>query len=193
MIGKELHRVVSKNVLCTVFCLITLVTLVSSCNDDKSLLKLPSYDGPSIVMDSIVTRFSDDGLVKFVVRAPREEKFKNGDQLWPLGMYLEIYDEDTRELTTTFQADSVFYEDKTDLYRGEGNVIVLNHQTGEQLNTEELFWAPKKQKFYTERFVTIRDEDGLPTYGEGLTASQDFSEYEILRALGEKEMGQNFQ
>lgn len=168
------------------------VVLGTSCSDDKSVLKLPKYDGPIRMMDSTVTRFSDEGFVKFIVRAPREEEYKNGDQIWPRGLYLEIYDPASRVLTTTFEADSVFYEKLTGIYRGEGNVVVLNHQTREQLNTEELFWDPAKEIFYTERFVTIKDEDGLPTYGEGLTATQDFSEYEILRALGEKNMGQTF-
>ena len=174
------------------YCLL-LVILTSSCGDEKSVPTLPNYEGPEMVMDSIVTRFSDEGFVKFIVKAPKEERYKNGDQIWPDGMNLEIYDQQTRELTTTFEADSVFYDKVTNIYRGEGNVVVFNHVTREQLKTEELFWDPTDEKFYTERFVTIIDEDGLPTYGEGLTASQDFSEYEILRAVGEKNMGQNFQ
>ncbi|MEL7147508.1 MAG: LPS export ABC transporter periplasmic protein LptC [Bacteroidota bacterium] len=175
-----------------VYCLL-LMPMISSCGGEKSILKMPKYEGPTMVMDSIVTRFSDEGFVKFILKAPREEKYESGNQIWPSGMLLEIYDEETKNLTTTFEADSVFYDRLTNLYRGEGNVVVLNHRTREQLNTEELFWDRNEEQFYTDQFVTIKDEDGLPTYGEGLTANQDFSEYTILRAVGEKEMGQNFQ
>lgn len=176
-----------------VFLVGLLITLVASCGGDKSILNQVEYEGPTIIMDTIVTRFSDEGVVKFLLKAPREEKFDNGDQIWPRGMLLEIYDENTKALKTTFEADSVFYDKKENIYRGEGNVRVINLQTKERLNTEQLFWDPNDKKFYTERFVTIFDEDSLPTYGEGLTATQDFSEYEILRALGEKDLGQNFQ
>jgi len=172
---------------------VTITVLIASCGGDKSILNQEIYNGPTIIMDTIVTRFSDEGVVKFLLKAPREEKFDNGDQMWPRGMLLEIYDEQTKALKTTFVADSVFFDKKENLYRGDGNVKVLNLQTRERLNTEQLFWDPSAEKFYTERFVTIFDEDSLPTYGEGLTASQDFSEYEILRAVGEKDLGQNFQ
>lgn len=175
------------------FFIIMITGLLASCDADKSILNQEVYDGPTIIMDTIVTRFSDEGVVKFLLKAPREEKYDNGNQIWPNGMLLEIYDENTKALKTTFEADSVFYNKQENIYRGEGNVKVLNLETRERLNTEQLFWDPSAKKFYTERFVTIFDEDSLPTYGEGLTASQDFSEYEILRALGEKDLGQGFQ
>ncbi|MGB3465350.1 MAG: LPS export ABC transporter periplasmic protein LptC [Cyclobacteriaceae bacterium] len=169
-----------------------LTALIASCGGDKSILDEKLYDGPVIIMDTIVTRFSDDGIVRFVLKAVKEEKFENGDQMWPDGLLLEIYDQETRALKTTFEADSVFYNKKENIYRGEGNVKVVNLNTNERLNTEQLFWNQSEEIFYTERFVTIFDEDNLPTYGEGLTANQDFSEYEILRALGEKDLGQGF-
>ena len=147
-----------------------------SCGGDKSLLNVQEYNGPTIIMDTLVTRYSDEGLVKFVLKAPREEKFDNGDEIWPDGLLLEIYDENTRKLKTTFEADSVFYDKKENIYRGEANVKVINLESSERLTTEQLFWNPSDQLFYTERFVTIFDEDNLPTYGEGLKANQDFSE-----------------
>ena len=55
------------------------------------------------IMDTIVTRFSDEGVVKFLLKAPREEKFDNGDQIWPRGMLLEIYDEQTTPLIDHYQ------------------------------------------------------------------------------------------
>lgn len=168
------------------------VALFTACGGDKSILNEELYDGPTITMDTIVTRYSDEGIVKFILKAPREEKFDSGDEMWPEGLLIEIYDEKTRSLKTTFEADSVFYDRNENLYRGEGNVKVINLQSNERLHTEQLFWNPSDEIFYTERFVTIFDEDNLPTYGEGLTANQDFSEYEILRALGEKELGQGF-
>ena len=62
-------------------------------------------------------------------------------------------------------------------------VEVKNIRKKEQLNTEELFWKPKDQKIYTEKFLTIRQEDQILS-GEGLDAAQDLSRYKITKPTG---------
>jgi hypothetical protein len=56
-------------------------------------------------------------------------------------------------------------------------------ETGDELNTEELYWYQKEELFKTDKFVTIRSESELHT-GEGLEANQDFSYYTIIRPTG---------
>lgn len=168
-----------------------LISVLYSCGADKSILNEEIYDGPTITLQNTLTKHSDDGVVKIIIKAPKQEQYENGDEYWPEGMLLELYNVKSGELTTTFVADSVSYDKIKGIYRGEGNVIVKNLQTKEQLTTEELFWNPKKKSFYTERFVTIVDDEGLPTYGEGLTANQDFTEYQILKPIGETNIGQD--
>ncbi len=133
-------------------------------------------------MDSVFTKLSDSARIVMRLRAPRQNNFENDDREWPKSLYLEYLD-DLGNVETTFQADYVFYTAKDDVYKGEGNVIVKNTQTGDELNTELLYWYPGKKEFYTDRFVTIQSEGEIHT-GEGLTANEDFSAYTILKPTG---------
>jgi lipopolysaccharide export system protein LptC len=61
--------------------------------------------------------------------------------------------------------------------------VVVTNAKNEQLNTEELVWNEKLQKFYTEKFVKI----STPTqviYGDGLESNQTFTQYKITNVKG---------
>lgn len=97
-------------------------------------------------------------------------------------MYLELLNKEGA-VESTFKADYVYYTAEDNLYKGTGNVVVENMETGDELTTEELFWDPDEEKFYTERFVTIVSEDEVHT-GDGLVASEDFETYKITKPSG---------
>lgn len=162
--------------------LVVLAVLTSGCKNRKELIDQPLYDGPTISMDSVYTKMSDSAELVMTLRAAKQNDFENGDREWPQTFYLEYLNENG-EVTTTFRADYVIYTKKDNLYRAEGDVVVKNLENGDELNTEELFWNPSKEEFYTERFVTIQSDDEIHT-GEGLTANQDFSYYKILKPQG---------
>ena len=63
------------------------------------------------------------------------------------------------------------------------NVCVVNKK-GEQLNTEELVWNQKLDKFYTDKKVKITTAPNQVMYGEGLEANADFSWYKINNLKG---------
>ena len=153
-----------------------------SCEDKKDILNQEVYEGPTISMDSIFTKMSDSARVRVILKAPKQNIFETGDREWSKGLYLEYLDKDGTILST-FKADYVYYTSQDDLYKAEGNVVVTNSDTGDELNTEELFWDPSKEEFFTERFVTIQEGDNIHT-GEGLTADQDFSNYKIHKPQG---------
>lgn len=133
-------------------------------------------------MDSVFTKLSDSAKIVMRLRAPKQNDFENDDREWPQSLFLEYLD-DSGRVETTFKADYVYYTAKDDIYRGEGNVIVKNVLSGDELNTELLFWSPGEQRFHTDRFVTIQSEGEIHT-GEGMTADEDFSSYTILKPTG---------
>lgn len=153
-----------------------------SCKQQKSMEEQKLYDGPTLTMDSISTKMSDSAKVIVKLKAARQNNLQNGDQEWPESIYLEYLDKNG-EVISTFRADYVIYTSKDRIYRAEGNVVVTNSENGDELNTEELFWDPNKEEFYTERFVTIKSGDEVHT-GEGLRADQDFSFYKIMKPEG---------
>lgn len=159
-----------------------ILTLASCSSENKDILNQPTYDGPSMEMDSIKTMYSDSAIVKIMIRAPKQLNFSNGNEEYPNGISLEFFNE-LGEVISTLEANKAYYIEKEKHYKGVGNVIVVNLETGDRLNTEELFWNPKEEKVYTNKFVTIRSEDEVHT-GEGLIANQDFDNYQIMKPTG---------
>jgi LPS export ABC transporter protein LptC len=154
---------------------------IISCDTRKELLTEEVYEGPVTDMDSIFTMMSDSGKLVLTLKAPKQLDYENGDREWPNGLYIEYY---TGEVpSSTFRSNYAIKKAESNLYKGEGNVIVRNLENGDELNTEELFWDPQKELFYTDKFVTIQSEGEIHT-GEGLRANQDFTSYKILKPSG---------
>lgn len=162
--------------------LCTLIVLVTSCN--SSDVKEPLvYQGPLTVAENVELYYSEDNRVKVKMTAPVMNQFQNDDREFPKGIYLEFYDPDGH-LESTLRANEAFYFKKENQWRGRGKVEVKNIEKNEQLNTEELFWKPDKEKIFTEKFVTIRQQSDV-IYGQGLEAKQDMSDYVIKKPEGE--------
>lgn len=156
--------------------------LVFACNQRKDLIDAPLFDGPLSSMDSATTLLSDSGVVVMKMDAPIQSNFENGDREWPKGFYIEWYNS-RGQVTSYFSANYVYFTKADNLYRAEGNVVVKSKAKNDELNTEELYWDQSKEKFYTEKFVTINSEDEVHT-GEGMESNQDFTEYRILKPSG---------
>jgi LPS export ABC transporter protein LptC len=166
------------NVLIILF----VIVAQTSCESRKELLNQEIYNGPTMKMANINTMMTDSGKLILRLRAPDQLQFKNGNKSWPSGLILEYYSTPERP-AFTFRSNLADFNAKGNLYKGEGNVIVKNLETGDQLNTELLFWSPGEEKFYTDNFVTIISEGEVHT-GKGLSANQDFSSYKILEPAG---------
>jgi len=159
-----------------------LALIVIACDQPKELIDQPLYDGPISSLDSIYTVLSDSGRFVMQIQSPHQNEFENGDTEWPEGVFVEYFDK-AGNVTTMFSANYVYYDKAEKLYHAVGNVVVRNHEKGDELTTEELFWNERKEEYYTEKFVTIKSDDEVHT-GEGLKANQDFTEYSILKPSG---------
>ena len=158
------------------------LALLTACN--TSDVKEPLvYDGPLTVVENLELFYTENNHVKVKMNAAVVNEFENGDREFPKGIYLEFYKEDGH-LESTLRANEAFYFKKEDQWRGRGKVEVKNIEKNEQLNTEELFWKPDKEKIFTEKFVTIRQQSDV-IYGQGLEAKQDMSDYVIKKPEGE--------
>lgn len=141
------------------------------------------YEGPVNEMEDVELYHSENGKIKLKMKATAFHEFLNGDKEFPKGVYIEFYDEQTGELSSTLQANEAFYDKEKAEWRGRGNVEVKNIQKNEQLNTEELFWKPGEKKIHTKKFVTIRQQNDV-IYGQGLDANEDLSDYKIHKISG---------
>lgn len=144
------------------------------------------YDGPEKEMENVELYHTENEKIKLKMKAPVIYEYLNGDREFPKGLNIDFFDE-TGKMTTTLHANEAFYNKEKAEWRGRGNVEVKNIQTNEQLNTEELFWKPGDQKIYTDKFVTIRQQNDV-IYGEGLDAKDDMSDYRIHKVSGTLEI-----
>src|SRR5690606_41136095 len=85
----------------------------------------------------------------------------------------------------TTQSYTRSLHDALPIYKATGDVEVNSYEKDQKLNTEELFWRRDKGEIYTDKFVRIETAEEI-LLGEGLTATQDFSSYKILKPRSEE-------
>lgn len=162
---------------------IVVIIISLACSDGvKKIEDYPAYEGPSMEVDSSTILYSDSAVVRIKIKAPRQLEFENGDKEFPKTIFIEFFEPDG-SLSSTLYANTAFYNKETDLYHAVGDVEVIGYIEPQKLNSEELYWDPKKEEIYTDKFVKIETEDQIST-GTGLTAKQDFSTYRILNPQG---------
>ncbi|MEQ6121414.1 LPS export ABC transporter periplasmic protein LptC [Reichenbachiella sp. MALMAid0571] len=174
------------------YIILILAISIFSCVDEKNknVLEKETFEGPSIEMDSVTLIFSDSVKVKIKLKAPKQLILDNDDREFPDGIYLEFFDKN-EEISSILVGDRGYYIKKENHYKAEGNVLLYNVVSKDELSTEELIWEPDEEKVHTDKFVTIKSEDEIHT-GEGLTADQDFESYTILNPSGTLSIDEQF-
>ena len=140
------------------------------------------YTGPMLAFQNIETVYSQMGDAKLVLRAPLQYREKNGDERFPEGVEIDIYDGAGRKKTRIL-ADSGRYVSEQRLYVMMGNVSVSNLIEEQELKTPILFWDERYREIYTDTVVKITTEKEILN-GIGLRAKQDFSQYKIIEPTG---------
>jgi LPS export ABC transporter protein LptC len=149
----------------------------------QSDLKEPlEYTGPLRELENVELYNSENERITLKLTAELFYEFSNGDQEFPKGVYIEMYNEFGR-LKSTLKANYAKLFKEQGHWLAQGKVELKNVENHEQLNTEELFWNPKTKKIYTNKFVTIRTQ-GDVIYGTGLDATQDLTDYVITNPEG---------
>ena len=137
------------------------------------------YEGPRFEASDVRIVLSDSSVVKMVMSGRRQLEHQNGDLEFPEGIKLVFYNwlgQKTSELT----ALKGYKNADENLFRVEGDVVVVNLEKKETLSTEELYWNPENKTIYTDKFVTVKTPDQL-LFAEGMNANQDFSSYEFRK------------
>ncbi len=156
---------------------------IISCREDIDKSQLAFYEGPTRTGSDIILVHSDSAIVRTKLMADKQLDFQNGNAEFPEGIVIHFF-EKNGELSTTIRADRGYYERKTDLYRGEGDVQVHNILKNQKLNSEELFWDKGKKKIFTEKFVTVEESSRIIN-GTGMEADEGFNEYTFTNVTGE--------
>lgn len=148
--------------------------------------EMKEYDGPLRSAEDVEMYYSEESEKKIKMKAPVLYELKGGDREFPEGFFLEFYDE-KGALSSTLSSNYAFYSKEEDIWKATGDVVVKSFEKNQQLNSEELFWKPDKEKIHTNKFVTIRFGNEV-IYGTGLESNQTFTDYEIKNPKGEFEV-----
>ncbi len=152
--------------------------VVSACTE-KTVSDYEPYTGPVMEIQDVSGRFSDSAKLQFKFTSAEQLKFENEDERYPKGLYLESFDKE-ENLQTSLKSDYAFKDADKNLWHITKHVVLTNYKENQTLETEELFWLPEEGRVFTEIDVKITTPDQILT-GVGLTAKDDFSEYEIMR------------
>jgi LPS export ABC transporter protein LptC len=163
---------------------ISMVFLISCASKEKP--KPIIYDGPLRRAENTTVHYTEKEKVKVILQAKKISEFQTGDREFPEGIYLEFYDE-MGKMTSTLRANTAYYFKQENKWRGRGNVVVVNIDKEQQLNTEELFWLPATKKIFTDHFVTITDHQDV-IHGTHLKANQDLTNYSLKETTGSVEV-----
>lgn len=160
------------------------IVFLSSCGNSDVAAPV-EYNGPLSEAEKVEMYYSENEHVKVKMTADLVYEFKNGDREFPKGIYLEFYNAFDK-LESTLRANHAYFFKGENQWRGRGKVEVKNIEKNEQLTTEELFWRPAEERIFTDKFVTIKQQEDV-VYGTGLEAKQDMSDYKIKNNIsGEK-------
>lgn len=93
-------------------------------------------------------------------------------------------------LNDSGEIESTLTSKSARIYEADNNIIVRENvhvvnKKGEMLDTEELVWNQKLDKFYTDKKVKITTPPNQVLYGDGLEANADFSWYKSSNLKGE--------
>lgn len=175
------------NITKSIVIFMAMLFYLSACeNEVKDVQRLARDERiPMEVQHDFVLRYSDSSYIRMELTAPLAESYPQLDlpqREFREGIFVRFLDAYGNE-TSRLRADYALQLIDKELWEARGNVIVINEK-GEELKTEKLFWNSRREIIYGDEFVTITTPDQI-IMGEGFTADQDFSEYELDRPSGQ--------
>ncbi len=115
-----------------------------------------------------------------VLRSPVLNRYTGKDpyQEFPEGFEVYFYDTEGNKKSSITANYGISYENRK-LMQARNDVVVINYETQEQLNTENLVWDQKKKIIWANKFVKVSSPDKI-VFGDSLIADESFSRREIL-------------
>jgi LPS export ABC transporter protein LptC len=155
-------------------------------NDIKEITSLSQIDSISYEQArDIEVYYSDSGKVKAYLESPLMRNYDKPKAYveFPEGFKVIFFDSALNPKSEITAKYGIRFE-KTKTMEAKNNVVVINLDKKEQLNTEHLIWDENKRIIYSDVFVKITRADEV-LYGDGLRSDQDFEDYTIKNPTGE--------
>jgi LPS export ABC transporter protein LptC len=163
--------------------LIIIITLVlfTSCKNDIDYIKSLSDEAniPHQTGKNFEIQYTDSGRLQVLFRAPVIERYMKGGKEGSYYFYNK-----NEQLESVITSRYAKYWEEKNLGVARDSVVGRNIKSGEQLNTEELYWDREKHQIYSKVFTKITNEDGVYFGERGFEADQGFENYKLLGSSG---------
>jgi len=139
---------------------------------------------PSGEADNFNLKYTDSGKIKSILVSPKMLDYATVEfpfTEFPKGINVTIYD--AKDKKTFVRADYAITFKGTDLIDLQGNVRITN-ETGQIMETEQLYFDQKNEWFYTEKRFKFTDPKG-ESFGQGIDFSKDFKIVNSQKITGE--------
>ncbi len=162
------------------------MTVLFSCENDirKVNLVTASDSIPVSTVKNIDLIRSVSGKVVLELTAPLLKSFEGEDPYteFPKGMKIIFFDS-VMNVTSQLTAEYGISYDKRKLMVARTNVVVVNNNKHEQINTEMLTWDQNTKKIYSDKFVKITTPEKI-ILGEGFDSDEAMENYTIKKLRG---------
>ncbi|MEA2106610.1 MAG: LPS export ABC transporter periplasmic protein LptC [Bacteroidota bacterium] len=165
-----------------------IIILCNACEkeDIEKINKLTKHlDAPSLAVENTEIIYSEDAIIKIKITSPEINRYLEIEEPYskfPKGLHVQFFDS-TQTPTSSIRANYAIFDEKENLWTAENNVVAINEEEGDTLNTEYLVWDMNKKKIYSDRFVRVVNKDGI-IHGTGFESNQDFSNWKIKKTSG---------
>ncbi len=160
--------------------------MLFACKQDiKTISRYYEIDTlPEMVAKDIRYIRSDSGKVTAELTSEIMYQYSDDEPYFefPEGFEVIFYDS-VMNIKSTLTANYGIGFEKKKLMKARDDVVIVNLQKNETLNTEQLIWDQRKKKIYSDVKVKITTQNDI-LYGDGLRSDESFNEYDIVNPTG---------
>jgi len=165
--------------------------MLFSCENDMAVVSEMSQPDtlPLVTSYEIQVYYSENGRPQFVLKAPVAAFYIGDDprQEFTQGFHVTFFDTLLNK-KAEFMADYGVNYEKRKLMEARSNVIVINHEKNERLNTEHLVWDQQKKKIFSNDFVKITTANDVLFGEQGFESDESLNNWVIRKPSGEFEI-----
>ena len=172
----------------SILLLVSVVAVISlfGCESNFKEVQKINYSEfiPSGEADDFNLKYTDSGKIKSILVSSKMLDYSSVAfpfTEFPKGVFVTMYDSKGKK--TYISSDYAVTFKGTDLIDLQKNVKIAN-ETGQILETQQLYFDQKNEWFYTEKKFKFTDPKGV-SYGEGIDFSKDFKIVNSQRINGQ--------
>jgi len=187
-VGSNRQSVFMKNIFRITLIILLLVVMFHSCANDMDIIKkiIDAEIEPDMVGENVELLYSDSARLQMRLVTPLIKQFNSATERrreFPQGLHIWFY-EKSGELKAELTANWAKEDMETEIWEARSNVVLTNVE-GQILESEQLFWDPKKGEVHSSKYTKIITKDGdYEGSGDSFWAKQDFTEYKFFNKSG---------